>query len=131
MDNYVKGKIVIITGASGGFGLLAAKRIAQLGGTPVLAARDEAKLKAAVEEIKAAGGEANYKATDVSKREDVFDLVKFTVDTYGRVDVLVNNTGIMPLVFLPSMKRALTSGKPVLASLLRRLCMESALFTIR
>lgn len=95
--NYVKDKVVIITGASGGFGVLAAKRIAQLGGKPVLAARNEEKLKAAVEEIKAAGGEAAYVVTDVSKRADVFNMVKFAVDTYGCVDVLVNNAGTMPL----------------------------------
>lgn len=97
MENYVKDKVVIITGASGGFGVLAAKRIAQLGGKPVLAARNEEKLKAAVEEIKAADGEASYKVTDVTKRQDMFDLAKFTVDTYGRIDVLVNNAGTMPL----------------------------------
>lgn len=95
--NYVKDKVVIITGASGGFGVLAAKRIAQLGGKPVLAARNEEKLKAAVEEIKAEGGEAAYVVTDVSKRADVFNMVKFAVDTYGCVDVLVNNAGTMPL----------------------------------
>lgn len=99
MENYVKDKVVVITGASGGFGVLAAKRIAQLGGKPVLAARNEDKLKAAVEEIKAAGGEASYVVTDVTKREDIFNMVKFAVDTYGRVDVLVNNAGTMPLGF--------------------------------
>lgn len=99
MENYVKDKVVIITGASGGFGVLAAKRIAQLGGKVMLAARNEEKLKAAVEEIKAAGGEAGYKVTDVSKREDVFALAKHTVDTYGRIDVMVNNAGTMPLGF--------------------------------
>jgi len=105
--NYVKDKVVIITGASGGFGVLTAKRIAQLGGKPVLAARNEEKLKAAVEEIKAAGGEAAYVVTDVSKRADVFNMVKFAVDTYGCVDVLVNNAGTMPLGYFAQHEQGL------------------------
>jgi len=105
--NYVKDKVVIITGASGGFGVLTAKRIAQLGGKPVLAARNEEKLKAAVEEIKAEGGEAAYVVTDVSKRADVFNMVKFAVDTYGCVDVLVNNAGTMPLGYFAQHEQGL------------------------
>lgn len=106
-ENYVSGKVVVITGASGGFGLLAAERIAQLGGKPVLAARNEEKLKAAVEKIKAAGGDAAYIVTDVSKREDVFSMISFAMDTYGRVDVLVNNAGTMPLGFFAEHEKGL------------------------
>lgn len=95
--NYVAGKVVIITGASNGFGALTAKRIAELGGKPVLAARNEEKLKKVVEEIKSEGGEATYVVTDVSKQEDVENMAKVAIDTYGRIDVLVNNAGIMPL----------------------------------
>lgn len=103
-ENYVSGKVVVITGASGGFGALTAERVAQLGGRPVLAARNEDKLKANVEKIKAAGGEAAYIVTDVSKREDVFALINFAVETYGKVDVLVNNAGTMPLGFFAEHK---------------------------
>ncbi len=105
--NYVDGKVIIITGASSGFGLLTAKRAAELGGKVVLAARNEDKLKAAVAEIKAQGGEASYVLTDVAKREDVFAMAKFAVDTYGRIDVLVNNAGTMPLAFFADHARAL------------------------
>lgn len=98
-ENYVKEKVVIITGASGGFGLLTAKRIAEMGGIPILAARNEDKLKTAVAEIKAAGGEAAYTVTDVSNYEQVQQMAKFVVDTYGRIDVLVNNAGTMPHAF--------------------------------
>ena len=97
--NYVKDKVVIITGASGGFGALTAERVAQLGGKVVLAARSEEKLRALAEKIKAAGGEAAYVVTDVSVEEEVFAMAKFAVDTYGRIDVLVNNAGTMPLGF--------------------------------
>ena len=105
--NYVKDKVVIITGAAGGFGVLTAKRVAQLGGKPVLADIKENKLIEAVEEIKAAGGEASYVVTDVSKRAEVFNMVKYTVDTYGRVDVLVNNAGLMPLGFFAQHEQGL------------------------
>ena len=84
--NYVEGKVIIITGASSGFGLLTAKRAAEMGGKVVLAARNEGALKAAVEEIKAAGGEAAYVLTDVTKKDEVFAMAKFAVDTYGAID---------------------------------------------
>ena len=105
--NYVEGKVIIITGASSGFGKLTAKRAAEMGGKIVLAARSEEKLKETVAEIKAAGGEANYIVTDVAKKDDVFAMAKFAVDTYGRIDVLVNNAGTMPLAFFSEHEQAL------------------------
>lgn len=105
--NYVEGKVIIITGASSGFGKLTAKRAAEMGGKIVLAARSEEKLKETVAEIKAAGGEASYIVTDVAKKGDVFAMAKFAVDTYGRIDVLVNNAGTMPLAFFSEHEQAL------------------------
>ena len=105
--NYVEGKVIIITGRSSGFGKLTAKRAAEMGGKIVLAARSEEKLKETVAEIKAAGGEASYIVTDVAKKDDVFAMAKFAVDTYGRIDVLVNNAGTMPLAFFSEHEQAL------------------------
>ena len=105
--NYVEGKVIIITGASSGFGKLTAKRAAEMGGKIVLAARSEEKLKETVAEIKAAGGEASYIVTDVAKKDDVFAMAKFAVDNYGRIDVLVNNAGTMPLAFFSEHEQAL------------------------
>lgn len=105
--NYVEGKVIIITGASSGFGKLTAKRAAEMGGKIVLAARSEEKLKETVAEIKATGGEASYIVTDVAKKDDVFAMAKFAVDTYGRIDVLVNNAGTMPLAFFSEHEQAL------------------------
>lgn len=105
--NYVEGKVIIITGASGGFGLLTAKRAAETGGKVVLAARSEEKLKAAVDEIRAAGGEAAYILCDVTKKDDVFAVAQFAIDTYGAIDVLVNNAGTMPLAFFSEHEQAL------------------------
>lgn len=106
-DNYVQGKVVIITGASSGFGLLTAKRVAELGGKVVLAARNEDKLKEAVAEIRSVGGEATFIVTDVAVQEDVFNMAKFAIDTYGRIDVLVNNAGTMPLGYFSEHKQGL------------------------
>lgn len=78
-----------------------------MGGKIVLAARSEEKLKETVAEIKAAGGEASYIVTDVAKKDDVFAMAKFAVDTYGRIDVLVNNAGTMPLAFFSEHEQAL------------------------
>lgn len=105
--NYVEGKVIIITGASSGFGLLTAKRAAEMGGKIVLAARNEEKLKSVVGEIKAAGGEAAYVVTDVSKKDAVFNMAKFAIDTYGAIDVLVNNAGTMPLAYFSEHEQAL------------------------
>lgn len=119
--NYVEGKVIIITGASSGFGKLTAKRAAEMGGKIVLAARSEEKLKETVAEIKAAGGEASYIVTDVAKKDDVFAMAKFAVDTYGRIDVLVNNAGTMPLAFSVSMSRRWTNGNSASTSASRAL----------
>ena len=74
--NYVEGKVIIITGASSGFGKLTAKRAAEMGGKIVLAARSEEKLKETVAEIKAAGGEASYKhkCIDISIKGTIFGI---------------------------------------------------------
>ena len=92
-------KVIVITGASSGIGEATAKMLAkdcQL----VLAARREDRLKALVEEIKTMGGEATYQVTDVAVRNQVEALAKFALDTYGRIDVWINNAGIMPQAWM-------------------------------
>lgn len=106
-DNYVEGKVVVITGGSSGFGMLTAQKVAAMGGLPVIGARREEKLKEVADSIIAAGGKCIYKATDVSQRADVEALVALAVETYGRVDVLVNNAGTMPLARFCSHKMAM------------------------
>lgn len=108
-ENYVAGKVVIITGASGGFGALTAERVAALGGKVVLAARNEEKLREQTQKIKAAGGEAVYAVTDVRNQKQVEAMAKLAVDTYGRIDVLVNNAGTMPLSFFSEHEQAMTA----------------------
>jgi len=89
----ITGKLILVTGASSGIGRSAATCLAQLGATVLLVARREGELAALHEEIIAAGGKAAYRACDLSDREQVSDLVRWVLDEYGGVDVLINNAG--------------------------------------
>ncbi|MGH9417842.1 MAG: SDR family oxidoreductase [Terriglobales bacterium] len=104
MSANIDGKIVVITGASSGLGESTARHLAQLGATVVLGARRQDRLAAIVNDIQAAGGKALAVAVDVTKRAEVEGLLKKAVDAYGRVDVLVNNAGIMPIAPLARLK---------------------------
>jgi NADP-dependent 3-hydroxy acid dehydrogenase YdfG len=86
-------KVVIITGASSGFGAAAAKLFAQEGSKVVLAARRLDKLEEMAKEFHAKGGQALPIAMDVSQPAQIDAMVKATVETYGRIDVLFNNAG--------------------------------------
>ena len=90
-------KVVIITGASSGLGEATARRLALKGAKLMLAARREDRLKKLVSDIEKEGGTAKYQITDVSDRHSVEALAKATHQAYGRIDVLVNNAGLMPL----------------------------------
>lgn len=100
----MKDKVVIITGASSGIGAAAAKLLASKGAKVVLGARREEKLKDLVEEIRAAGGEAHYQVLDVTKQSDNDAIVKLAKDTFGRVDVIFLNAGLMPSSPLSALK---------------------------
>jgi NADP-dependent 3-hydroxy acid dehydrogenase YdfG len=93
----IQGKTVLITGGSSGLGEATAHRLAAAGAKLMLAARREERLKSLVAEIEKNGGTAAYQVTDVTDRDQVQALADATLDTYGRIDVLVNNAGLMPL----------------------------------
>ena len=93
----VQDKVVIITGASSGLGEATAHRLAKNGAKLMLAARREDRLQELVAKIQQDGGTAKYQVTDVSDRSQVEALAKATQQAYGKIDVLVNNAGIMPL----------------------------------
>ena len=97
MTNNIAGKVIVITGASSGMGEAAARHLAAKGARVVLGARRSDRIEAVAAEIAGAGGQATAVATDVTKREDVRKLVDTAVETYGRIDVLINNAGLMPL----------------------------------
>lgn len=106
IPNYVKDKVIIITGAAGAFGGLVSRKLAAMGGKIVMADIKEDNLKTAVEEIKTSGGEATYTVTDVTNRDQMFAMAEYAKNTYGRIDVLVNNAGTMPVSFMADHKIA-------------------------
>jgi NADP-dependent 3-hydroxy acid dehydrogenase YdfG len=97
-------KVVAITGASSGIGKTTATFLAAQGARVVLGARRLDRIDAVVQEITASGGKAIGFGTDVTKRADVEALIRKAVDTFGRVDVLVNNAGIMPIAPIEALK---------------------------
>ncbi len=90
----LKNKVTIITGAGSGIGRESAIMFAKEGASVVVADIDEKGGKETVEEIKASGFEAVYAKLDVTSRDESRQVVKDTMDKYGRIDVLVNNAGI-------------------------------------
>lgn len=89
------GKVVIVTGAGSGMGRAAAKKFAAEGAKVVVADVVEQTGNETVQQIKSAGGEATFQKVDVTKWESVQALVKKAVDTYGKLDVYVNNAGVL------------------------------------
>jgi NADP-dependent 3-hydroxy acid dehydrogenase YdfG len=97
-------KVVVITGASSGIGETIAKFLARHGAKVVIGARRKNRIDAVVKEISPAGGKAVGFAVDVTKRPEVEALVRGAVDSFGRVDVIVNNAGIMPIAPIEALK---------------------------
>lgn len=93
MSIELKGKVVLITGASSGFGEDAARLFAAEGAHVVLAARRVERLQQAVERIQAAGGEAMATPVDVTNLADIENMVQSVIENLGRIDILFNNAG--------------------------------------
>lgn len=99
MEQPIKDRVIVITGAAGGFGRLIGQKCAALGGRIVTADIDEEGLVETVRLIREAGGDAIFQKTDVSDLSQMQQLAKKAIEEFGAVDVLVNNAGIMPLAF--------------------------------
>lgn len=93
----IANKVILITGASSGLGEATARHLASLGGKIVLAARRIDRLHRLLADIEHAGGSAIAVKTDVSRQDDMEALARTALEHFGRIDVLVNNAGIMPL----------------------------------
>ena len=90
----LKDKIAIVTGASSGIGVGIAEVFAEEGAKIVCVARREKEGKAIAEAIRGRGGEAIFIRCDISKEDEVDAMIRKTIDTFGRIDVLVNNAGV-------------------------------------
>ncbi|MCI3207663.1 MULTISPECIES: SDR family oxidoreductase [Pandoraea] len=97
MNPNIQGKIVVITGASSGLGEAAARLLSASGAHVVLGARRLDRLGVLVDELNRTEHRAIAVATDVTVRSDVARLVDTAVETFGRIDVMLNNAGLMPL----------------------------------
>jgi NADP-dependent 3-hydroxy acid dehydrogenase YdfG len=103
-NDPINSKVVIITGASSGLGEATARRLADRGAKLMLAARREDRLKSLAEELTAKGAEVSWQVTDVTDRKQVESLAAAAKKQFGRIDVLINNAGLMPLAPLDALK---------------------------
>ncbi|SES45002.1 SDR family oxidoreductase [Rhizobium sp. NFR03] len=97
-------KIVLITGASSGIGAGIARELARTGATLALGARRLDRLESLAEELRAEGATVMTRSLDVTDRADVAAFADAAREAFGRVDVIVNNAGIMPLSLMASLK---------------------------
>lgn len=97
MELKLTGTIAIVTGASSGIGDATARRLAEHGATVAVVARRKDRLDEVVAEIEAAGGTALAVATDITDRPQAEQAVKTVIEQFGRLDILINNAGLMLL----------------------------------
>ena len=100
----IQQKVIVITGASSGIGEATARLLASKGARVVLGARRTDRLEALAKEIRSAGGMADVLALDVTNLDEMQSFIDFAVKLHGRVDVLINNAGVMPLSKLEALK---------------------------
>lgn len=100
----IENKVIVITGASSGIGAATAKRLAKAGAKVVLTARREEQLQDLKEEIKTNGGEALVVVADVTNKDDMQQVAAKAKRTFGTINGIVNNAGVMPLSYIDKLK---------------------------
>ncbi|MCA0943823.1 SDR family oxidoreductase [Salipiger pacificus] len=104
MSENIANKVVVITGASSGLGEATARHLAEKGARVVIGARRADRIDALAKQLTDAGFEAIAVQTDVTKKDQVKALVDRAVEAFGRIDVILNNAGVMPLAPLDRLK---------------------------
>src|SRR5882672_12952336 len=104
MKTSIENKVILITGASSGIGEATARHLAARGHRVVLGARRMDRVEAIAKEIASRGGTASHRALDVTDFESVKAFVGAALARHGRVDVLVNNAGVMPLSMMDELR---------------------------
>jgi NADP-dependent 3-hydroxy acid dehydrogenase YdfG len=100
MTQGIKDKVVVVTGASSGLGEATARHLAQQGAMLVLGARRQDRIQALAKDLTGSGSKAVAVTMDVTNRQQVQMLVDTAVESYGRIDVMINNAGLMPQALL-------------------------------
>lgn len=104
MSEVTRSKVILVTGASSGIGESTVKTLARQGHTLLIGARRTDKLKTLAEELNSGGFKVNYRLLDVTQKDSVQQFADFAIKEYGRIDVIINNAGIMPLSPMSSLK---------------------------
>ena len=104
MSEVTRSKVILVTGASSGIGESTVKTLARQGHTLLIGARRTDKLKTLAEELNNEGFKVNYRLLDVTQKDSVQQFADFAIKEYGRIDVIINNAGIMPLSPMSSLK---------------------------
>ncbi len=104
LQKFYRDKVIIITGASSGIGKGLALEAGRMGAKVVIAARNEQKLLEVAKEIEKLGGKALAVKTDVTNRQDCLNLVDKALETFGKIDILINNAGISMRALFDEMK---------------------------
>jgi NADP-dependent 3-hydroxy acid dehydrogenase YdfG len=99
IPNHVADKVIVVTGAGSGFGRLVSQKTAALGASVVAGDINEAALAETARAVEAKGGRVATRVTDVTRFADQEALVALALERFGRVDVMLNNAGTMPLAF--------------------------------
>ena len=106
MPNYLKGKVIIVTGAAAGFGEILSRKISAMGARIVAADIDQKGLGKVTKLVREQGGEIIGVATDVTDKDQMRHLVDKALGEFNAIDVLINNAGIMPLAFYSDHQKA-------------------------